>query len=125
MSRPMLGLILMQASIFKLSKIDLFSKKNVIFQPEQYEALKQDILNTPTLDQAQREKLNIVRKTLIFSRKFMITFQGFDQLMQRVETNLTVRNKDNFTQNLSKFRKVGRLSSFLERSRKVKLSGCE
>ncbi|PAV75416.1 hypothetical protein WR25_17809 isoform A [Diploscapter pachys] len=69
MSRPMLGLILMQ--------------------PEQYEALKQDILNTPTLDQAQREKLNI----------------GFDQLMQRVETNLTVRNKDNFTQNLSKFRK--------------------
>ncbi|PAV59328.1 hypothetical protein WR25_15667 [Diploscapter pachys] len=69
MSRPMLGLILMQ--------------------PEQYEALKQDILNTPTLDQAQKEKLNI----------------GFDQLMQRVETNLTVRNKDNFTQNLSKFRK--------------------
>ena len=97
----------------------------MIFQPEQYEALKQDILNTPTLDQAQKEKLNIVRKMLIFSRKFMITFQGFDQLMQRVETNLTVRNKDNFTQNLSKFRKVGRLSSFLERSRKVKLSGCE
>lgn len=43
--------------------------KKLIFQPEQYEALKQDILNTPTLDQAQREKLNIVREMLIFFPK--------------------------------------------------------
>uniref|UniRef100_A0A1I7XM47 Xpo1 domain-containing protein n=1 Tax=Heterorhabditis bacteriophora TaxID=37862 RepID=A0A1I7XM47_HETBA len=85
MSRPLLGLILLQEEVFTSFKREVISQQ-------------------PTDRQAAFDQVKWISLYNYITFKTCI-LQTFNSLMDGVERTLTVKNKDVFTQNLSKFRR--------------------
>ena len=100
MSRPLLGLILLNEDYFKVKRGDCITFGKISSRKRNTN-IKSTLVKRPIHFQNLRDQ--VISSQPSDKRGSMMTW--FDNLMEGIERNLLTKNRDRFTQNLSVFRR--------------------